>query len=60
MTESVKMGHAFKGRLAPSNASVTQDCLVSSSFSAGCLYYTDGSSVTLTMKTLSLNAIVQL
>ncbi len=35
MTEFVKMGRAFKCRLPPSNASVTQDSLVSSSYSTG-------------------------
>lgn len=54
------MGHAFKCCLRPSNASVPQDSLVSSSYSAGCWYNIDDSSVTMTMQTLSLSAIVPL
>lgn len=50
MTEFVKMGHAFKCHLPPSNASVTQDSLVSNPYSAGCRYNIDGSSVTMTTK----------
>lgn len=42
--EYVKMGHVFKGRLPPSDASVTQDSLVSSSFSATRCYNIDRSS----------------
>lgn len=47
------MGHAFKCHLLPSDASVTQECLVRSSYSAGYWININGSSVTMTTKVIT-------